>query len=110
MERVKEIHFYTNLCNETQTSEWDLEDMKIDWVSSWNAIEDPDEMIVKTTQLYLLSNAWAYIDRGNRVFVHNGEKVLEVKEHMEGTIDGKDIRKAHNICKLLCGGVFGSIE
>ena len=104
---MKEIHFYTNLTNEDQTSEWDLDTMCVDYFTSNEAIENPDEKMVKTTQLCLLRNAWDYIDRGDRVFIHNGNKVLEVKEHMDGT--EKDIRTGHNIQTLLLGGTFGKI-
>ena len=104
---MKEIHFYTNLTNEEQTSEWDLDTMCVDYYTSNQAIEDPDEKIVKTTQLSLLVNAWDYINRGDRVFIHNGSSILEVKEHMEGT--NKDIRTGHNIHTLLIGGTFGKI-
>ena len=105
---MKEIHFYTNLTNEEQTSEWDLDTMCVDYFTSNKMIEDPDETLVKTTQLSLLRNAWNYIGRGDRVFIHNGNKVFEVKEHMDGT--DKDIRPGHNIQILLTGGGFGPIE
>ena len=105
---MKEIHFYTNLTTENQTSEWDLDTMCVDYYNSNKAIEDPQETMVKTTQLSLLRNAWDYIRRGDKVFIHNGDKVLEVKEHMEGT--DKDIRPGHNIQILLLGGALGPIE
>ena len=106
--KMKEIHFYTNLTNEVQTSEWDLDTMFVDYFTTNEAIEVSNEKIIKTTQLSFLKNAWDYINRGHRVFIHNGDKVLEVKEHMEGT--DKDIRYGHNIETLLIGGTFGSIE
>ena len=53
---MKEIHFYTSLINEEQTSEWDLDTMRVDYFTSNEAIENPDEEIVKTTQLCLLRN------------------------------------------------------
>lgn len=106
----KEIHFYTNLCNEKQTTEWDLETMHTDYVSTIRAINDSNERIVKTTQLEFLNNAWDYIDHGCDVYIHNSNKpTLKVEEHMP-TANGKDIRYAHNICRLLCAGVFGKIE
>ena len=108
MNNMKEIHFYTNLTNEEQTSEWDLDTMLVDYYTANKAIEDPNERIVKTTQLSLLQNSWDYINRGDKVFIHNGNKVLEVKEHMDGT--DKDIRVGHNIQTLLLGGTFGPIE
>lgn len=104
---MKEIHFYTNLTNEDQTSEWDLDTMCVDYCTSNEAIENPDERIVKTTQLCLLRNAWDYIRRGDKVFIHNGDKVLEVKPHMDGT--DKDIKVGHDISRLLIGGTFGKL-
>ena len=104
---MKEIHFYTNLTNEEQTSEWDLDNMCVDYVTTEEAIRDADTDIVKTTQLSFLRNAWDYINRGFKVFIHNGNKVLEVKEHMDGT--EKDIRVGHNIHTLLLGGTFGKL-
>ena len=39
---MKEIHFYTNLTNVEQTSEWDLDNMCVDYFTSNKAIENPD--------------------------------------------------------------------
>lgn len=104
---MKEIHFYTNLTNEEQTSEWDLDTMCVDYCTSNEAIENPDEKIVKTTQLCLLRNAWDYISRGDKVFIHNGNKVFEVCEHLVGV--DKDIRPGLDLSRLLIGGTFGEI-
>lgn len=104
---MKEIHFYTNLCNEEQTSEKDLDTMCVDYYSTQDAISDPKVKIVRTTQLSFLRNAWDYIDRGCKVFIHNSSEVLEVKEHMDGT--GRDIRVGHDMSRLLIGGVFGKL-
>lgn len=104
---MKEIHFYTNLTNEEQTSEWDLDDMCVDYYTTYNAIENPDEKIVKTTQLSFLRNTWDYIDRGYKVFIHNSSNVYDVKEHMSGV--NKDIRIGNDVSRLLIGGIFGVI-
>lgn len=104
---MKEIHFYTNLTNEEQTSEWDLDTMCVDYCVTEKAIEETEEGLVKTTQLSFLKNSWDYINQGWKVFIHNGNKVLEVKEHMDGT--DKDIRPGHNILTLLLGGTFGEL-
>ena len=40
-EVMKEIHFYTNLTNEEQTSEWDLDTMAVDLYTAQMAIADP---------------------------------------------------------------------
>ena len=104
---MKEIHFYTNLTNEEQTSEWDLDTMLVDYYTTDKAIYNPNETKVKTTQLSFLRNAWAYINEGWKVFIHNGSTVLEVKEHMDGT--NKDIKIGNDISRLLIGGTFGEI-
>ena len=107
---MKEIHFYTNLTNVEQTSEWDLETMCVDYYTTNQAItnlENGEEGAVKTTQLSFLRNAWDYIGQGWKVYIHNGKEVLEVKEHMGGT--NKDIRPGHDISRLLIGGTFGDI-
>lgn len=106
---MKEIHFYTNLLNIEQTSDWDLETMCTDYVATEKAIEDSDIEMVKTTQLVFLNNAWDYIDRGYRIIIHNSNLVFEIKEKMIAT-NGKEIRYGHNICKLFCAGTFGKIE
>lgn len=106
---MKEIHFYTNLNNIEQTSDWDLETMCTDYVATEKAIEDSDIEIVKTTQLVFLNNAWNYIDKGYRVIIHNSIIVFEIKEKITAP-DGKEIRHGHNICKLFCAGIFGKIE
>lgn len=105
---MKEIHFYTNLTNEDQTSDWDLETMCVDYCASNEAIENPDERIVKTTQLCLLRNAWDYIDRGDRVFIHNGDEVFEVLEGKYENTD-KEIRRGMDMSRLLIGGTFGEL-
>lgn len=104
---MKEIHFYTNLTNEEQTSEWDLDDMCVDYYITNKTIENPKEEMVKTTQLSFLRNTWDYIDRGFKVFIHNGSDVYDVDEHMHG-ID-KDIRRGMDISRLLIGGTFGEL-
>lgn len=106
----KEIHFYTNLNNVEQTSDWDLEHMCIDYVSTQIMIDSPNVEKVKTTQLSFLMNTWDYIDEGYKVYIHNGVEVFEVREHMGNTYTGKDIRKGHNILRVLLGGEFGKIE
>ena len=105
---MKEIHFYTNLTPMEQTSERALDNMCVDSFTSNKAIENPAEKLVKTAQLCLLKNTWDYIDRGARVFIHNGNEVFEV---FDGRYDstGKEIRRGMDISKLLIGGTFGKI-
>lgn len=107
---MKEIHFFTNLNNSEQTSEWDLDTMCIDYAITQFMIEQPKIEKVKTTQLSFLINAWDYIDKGYKVYIHNGAEVFEVREHMENVCSGKDIQKGYNILKLLLGGEFGKIN
>ena len=104
---MKTIHFFTNLTNDEQVNESWLDTMLVDYFTTAEAIDMPGVEKVRTTQLSFLQNAWDYISKGWRVFIHNGDQVLEVKEHMAGT--DKDIRKGHNIAKLLIGGAFGEI-
>lgn len=84
--------------------------MCIDYAITQFMIEQPKIEKVKTTQLSFLINAWDYIDKGYKVYIHNGAEVFEVREHMENTCSGKDIQKGHNILKLLLGGEFGKIN
>ena len=107
---MKEIHFYTNLNNVEQTSDWDLENMCVDYVSTQSMIDSPNVERVKTTQLSFLLNTWDYIDKGYKVYIHNGMEVFEVREHMDNTYSGKDIRKGHNMLRVLIGGTLGKIE
>lgn len=107
---MKQIHFFTNLNNPEQTSEWDLGTMCMDYSITQFMIDEPNVEKVKTTQLSFLINAWDYIDKGYKVYIHNGTEVFEVKEHMESTRYGKDIQKGHDILKLLLGGEFGKIN
>lgn len=108
---MKQIHFYTDLCNEEQTSEWDLDTMNTDFVSTVREIEKVTKEgrgIVKTTQLSLLHNTWDYIDEGFDVFIHIREENMNVSEHMR-TPSGKDIRRGQDLSRLLLGGTFGKI-
>ena len=107
IDNMKEIHFYTNLTNEEQTSEWDLDNMCVDWFTTNAKIEDPYEKMVKTTQLSFLRNTWDYIGRGYKVFIHNQSEVYDVKEHMTGV--NKDIRIGNDVSRLLIGGLFGEL-
>lgn len=83
--------------------------MVTDYVGTIKEIKDPKKEIVKTTQLVFLINTWDYMDKGYKVYIHNNVEVFEIREHMN-THTGKDIKKGHNILKLLLGGEFGKIE
>lgn len=99
---MKEIHFYTNLCNEEQVSDWDLETMLTDYVGTREAIDDPESNIVKTTQLSFLRNAWDYMEKGIKVYIHNGKESFRVIEHMKR--DGLDVEA------ILINGGFGELS
>ena len=103
----KTIHFFTNISNDDQMPEEWLDDLRIDYYSTVEAIEDPNIERVRTTQIVLLRNAWDYIAQGYRVFIHIREEVFEVKEHMNGAI--KDITIGNDLSRLLTGGAFGEI-
>jgi len=105
---TKEIHFYTNLCDIEQVSDWDLDTMLTDFVSTRDSIEKGETRIVKTTQLSFLRNTWDYIDRGIRVFVHNDGHEIEITEHCNAC--NKDLRVGHDVSRLFIGGAFGELK
>lgn len=98
---MKEIHFYTNLCNEEQVSDWDLETMLTDYVGTKNAIDDPETNIVKTTQLSFLRNAWDFMEKGVKIYIHNGDESFQIFDHMK--------RKGIDAEELLLNNVFGKL-
>lgn len=104
---MRELHFYSNLNNIEQVSDWDLETMCTDYVSTKQAIEDVSERVVKTTQIVFLVNAWDYIASGFVVFLHINTNCYIIKEHMPEV--KKDITCNMNILKLYLGGLFGDI-
>lgn len=106
---ARELHFYTNLCNEEQTSEWDLDTMQVDFVNARKAIYEGNERIVKTTVLTFLGDTWDLIDDGWRVFIHNDNVVMEIKEGMV-TPNGKEIRRGHNLHRMLVASALGEIK
>lgn len=107
---TKIIHFYTDVSNPVQISDEDMTNLLIDVVSTRRAIKELEEKggVIHTTQLSFLADAWQYIDEGITVIIHVLDTAYEVKEHMPSTSE-KDIRKWHNIEKLLIRGVFGDI-
>ncbi len=104
---MRELHFYSNLCDIDNVSEWDLDTMCTDYVTTKKAIEDSSERIVKTTQMSFLINTWDYIDSGFVVFLHNNSNCYIIKEHMPEI--SKDITRSMNILKLYLGNTFGEI-
>ena len=105
---MKEIHFYTDLCNIEQVSDRDLENMNTDYVSTKASI-DNGVGIVKTTILSFLDDAWDFIEKGARVFIHVNSREIEVKKGMKAE-NGKEIRKGYRILKLLRCNYFGELK
>ena len=104
---MEEIHFYTDLCNIEQVSDWDLENMNTDYTSTKASI-DSGNKIVKTTILSFLDDAWYFIGNGVRVFIHINSREIEVKDGMVAE-NGKEIRKGHRILQLLRNNYFGEL-
>ena len=104
---MEEIHFYTDLCNIEQVSDWDLENMNTDYTSTKASI-DSGNKIVKTTILSFLDDAWYFIGNGVRVFIHVNSREIEVKDGMVAE-NGKEIRKGHRILQLLRNNYFGEL-
>lgn len=105
---MKEIHFYTDLCDVEQVSEWDLDTMNIDYTSTKASIDSGVE-IVKTTILTFLDDAWDFIENGVRVFIHVNSREVEVKDGIIAE-NGKEIRKGHRLLKLLRCNYFGELK
>ena len=96
---MNEIHFYTDLCDTDQVSDWDVENMNIDYASTKASIVH-GVRIVKTTMLTFLDDAWDFIESGVRVFIHVNSREIEVKDGMIAE-NGKEIRKGHHLLQLL---------
>ena len=105
---MNEIHFYTDLCDTDQVSDWDVENMNIDYASTKSSI-DNGVRIVKTTILSFLDDAWDFIESGVRVFIHVGSREIEVKDGMIAE-NGKEIRKGHRLLQLLRNNYFGELK
>ena len=105
---MKEIHFYTDLCDIEQVSDWDLDNMNTDYTSTKSSI-DNGVRIVKTTILSFLDDAWDFIENGVRVFIHVNSREIEVKDGMTAE-NGKEIRKGHRILQLLRNNYFGELK
>lgn len=93
---MRELHFYTNLNNIEQASDWDLETMCMDYVSTSENIKNTDKKIVKTTQLVLLAEASEFLNNGFVIYLHNATRMIEVKD--DGVLDA------------LFSGEFGEIS
>jgi len=106
---MKAIHFYTDLTNEHQCSDYDLEDMLVDYTSFLNEYErnkDISNAILKTTQLCFLCDAWDYIKNGFNIFIHHKNSTMELTADGIKKFTNKEIKPTQNIEKLFMGGVF----
>jgi hypothetical protein len=92
---TKEIHFYMDFPFDPVKTFKTYDGTKY-------AIEKGRE-IIHTTSIANIS--FDLLDLGYRIFVHRNGRVLECKL---GSMDGteKEIRKAHNLLKLIMGHVF----
>lgn len=104
---MREIHFYTNICNEEQVSIEELENMSVDYIGTINKIKNKNIRVVRTTQLFLLENIWTYIDMGFKIYLHNGIEVREVKDGMNAA---GEVKNGTNILMCLLHGWFGEIS
>ena len=95
-EEEKEIHFYKDYSFDV-----DVTDLFITHEATKLAI-DNNVKIIHTVALTLLS--FDLLDSNYRIYLHENNRVLECKPGMEGT--EKDIRRAHNILKIVVADVF----
>ena len=93
---MKEIHFYLDI------NYMHIKDCYYAYDETEDAINNKED-IIHTTSIANIS--FDLLDLGYRIFVHRNGRVLECKL---GSMDGteKEIRKAHNILKLIMGHVF----
>ena len=94
----KEIHFYLNLTNNDKRS-----DMLHTFLDTKSAIEN-NQTEIHTTSITNLGFA-DLLDADYRIYAHKDGKVLELYVGMKN-ISGRDIRKAHNMERILQSGFF----
>ena len=94
----KEIHFYMNITKCDERS-----DMLYTFLDTKTAIEN-NQTEIHTTSITNLGFA-DLLDDGYRIYLHKDGKVLELSVGMKN-IRGRDIRKAHNMEKILRSGFF----
>ena len=94
----KEIHFYLNLTSNDERS-----DMLYTFLDTKSAIEN-NQMEIHTTSITNLGFAYL-LDADYRIYAHKDGKVLELSVGMKN-ISRRDIRKAHNMERILRSGFF----
>lgn len=92
----KEIHFYKDYPHDVPDEVLLVTHNGTKW-SINNSVK-----VIHTTALTMLS--FDLLDLGYRIFLHENNKVLECKPGMDGT--EKDVRKVHNILRMVVAGVF----
>ena len=97
---MREFHFFTDTLVRCDAPYFPI--------ASW---EVTDGLIRKsggdvyTFQMGLLNAAWdRHWEYGDRVFIHDGWGVYELKEDCERT--DRELRRAHNVFKLFAAGEF----
>lgn len=94
---MKEIHFYLDY-----TYKLPIDKITVTYDRTKNQIRKGED-IIHTTSIANIS--FDLLDLGYRIFVHKNDKVLECKlGNMDGT--DKEIRRPHNILKMIMAGVF----
>lgn len=91
----KEIHFYLDFIPYDIMIALSSYDVTKDFINK--GVEQ-----IHTTSIANIS--FDLLDLGYKIFLHKNNKVLECKPGMNGT--EKDIRKGHNILRLIIGGHF----
>ena len=94
----KEIHFYLNLTNNDKRS-----DMLYTFLDTKTAIEN-NQTEIHTTSIANLGFV-DLLDADNSIYAHKDGKVLELSGGMK-SISGRDIRKGHNMEKIIRSGFF----
>ena len=94
----KEIHFYLNLTKCDRRS-----DMLYTFLDTKSAIEN-NQTEIHTTSISNISFA-DLLDGDYRIYAHKDGKSLELSVGMKN-ISGRDIRKAHNMERILISGFF----
>ena len=94
----KEIHFYMNLTKNDERS-----DILYTYIDTKTAIEN-NQTEIHTTSIANLGFA-DLLDDDYRIYAHKDGKVLELSVGMRN-ISGRDIRKGHNMERILRSGFF----
>lgn len=89
----KQIHFYKDYCYDVEIYSFD---------GTLEAIERGDEEI-RTNSIANIS--FDLIDKGYDIYLHTSKEIYKIELGMH-TKSGKELRKEHNLLKLVIAGVF----